>query len=85
MRISNFSSREFNQHVSEAKEAASGDDVVHILNRGKPTHVLMSIEKYRTLSGQKQNILQMLAMPEAAGVDFEIDHTADLPRSVALS
>ena len=85
MRISNFSSREFNQHVSEAEEAASGDDVVYILNRGKPTHVLMSIEKYRTLSGQKQNILQMLAMPEAAGVDFESDRIADLPQSADLS
>ena len=34
MQISTFSSREFNQHVSAAKKAASGDDVVYILDRG---------------------------------------------------
>ncbi|WP_024896851.1 type II toxin-antitoxin system Phd/YefM family antitoxin [Brucella rhizosphaerae] len=85
MQISNFSSRDFNQHVAAAKKAASGDDVVYILDRGKPAHVLMSIEKYRQLSGQKQNILQMLAMPEAADIDLEIERTPDLPRSVDLS
>ncbi len=85
MQISNFSSREFNQHVAAAKKAASGDDVVYILDRGEPAHVLMSIEKYRQLSGQKQNILQMLAMPEAADIDLEIERSPDLPRSVDLS
>jgi len=85
MQISNFSSREFNQHVAAAKKAASGDDVVYILDRGEPAHVLMSIEKFRELSGQKQNILQMLAMPEAADIDLEIERIPDLPRSVDLS
>ncbi|MGC0055145.1 type II toxin-antitoxin system prevent-host-death family antitoxin [Brucella pituitosa] len=85
MQISNFSSREFNQHVAAAKKAASGDDVVYILDRGEPAHVLMSIEKFRELSGQKQSILQMLAMPEAADIDLEIERIPDLPRSVDLS
>lgn len=85
MRISYFSSREFNEHVSEAKKAANGDDIVYILDRGKPAHVLMSIEQFRALTKQKQNILQMLAMPEAADTDLEIDHIPDLPRSVNLS
>lgn len=85
MQISNFSSREFNQHVAAAKKAANGDDVVYILDRGKPAHVLMSIEKFRELSGQKQSILQMLAMPEAADIDFDVNPIPDLPRSVDLS
>lgn len=85
MQISTFSSREFNQHVAAAKQAASGEDVVYILDRGQPAHVLMSIEKYRELSGQKQSIVQMLAMPEAADIDFDIPRSSDLPRSVDLS
>jgi len=85
MQISTFSSREFNQHVAAAKKAASGEDVVYILDRGQPAHVLMSIEKFRELSGQKQDILQMLAMPEAADIDLDIERAQDLPRSVDLS
>ena len=85
MQISTFSSREFNQHVAAAKKAANGDDVVYILDRGEPAHVLMSIEKFRALSGQPQDILQMLAMPEAAEIDFEIERAADLPRSIDLA
>jgi len=84
MRISKFNSRDFNRHVAAAKKAANGEDIVYILDRGKPAHVLMSIEKFRELSGEKQNILQMLAMPAAAGTDLEIDRIPDLPRSVNL-
>jgi len=85
MQISTFSSREFNQQVAAAKKAASADNLVYILDRGQPAHVLMSIEKFRKLSGQKQNILDMLAMPEAAEIDFKIAPTLDLPRNVDLS
>lgn len=85
MQISTFSSRDFNQHVSAAKKAANGGDVVYILDRGQPAHVLMSIEKFRELAGQKQNILEMLAMPEAAEIDFDIHRATDLPRSVDLA
>lgn len=85
MQISTFSSREFNQHVSAAKKAASGDAVVYILDRGQPAHVLMSIDKFRELSGQTQNILQLLAMPEAADIDFDLQRARDLPRAVDLS
>ena len=45
----------------------------------------MSIEKFRELSGQTRNILQLLAMPEAADIDFDIERTKDLPRAVDLS
>jgi len=85
MQISTFSSRDFNQHVAAAKKAASADHLVYILDRGRPAHVLMSIDKFRELSGQTQNILEMLAMPEAADIDFEIERTADLPRPLDVS
>jgi len=45
----------------------------------------MSIDKFRQLSGQKQNILDMLAMPEAADIDFEVERIQDLPRPLNLS
>jgi len=85
MQISTFSSREFNQHVAAAKKAASADNLVYILDRGKPTHVLMAIDTFRNLSGQTQNLVTMLALPEAAEIDFEIDRAQDLPRSVDFS
>lgn len=85
MQVFNFSSREFNRNVAAAKKAAKGDDIVYILDRGEPAHVLLSIEKFKELSGQKQSILQMLAMPEAADIDFDINPISDLPRSVDFS
>jgi len=85
MRISTFSSRAFNQHVAAAKKAANADNVVYILDRGKPAHVLMSIDKFREMSGQKQSILEMLAMPEADAIDFDVARAQDWPRSVDLS
>lgn len=80
MQVSNLSSREFNRNVAAVKKAAKGGNIVYILYRGKPAHVLMSIEKFSDLSGQKQNILQMLAMPEAADIDFYINPISHLPR-----
>jgi len=85
MQISTFSSRQFNQHVAAAKKAASADNLVYILDRGQPAHVLMSIENFRKLSGQKQTILEMLAMPEAAAVEFEVERLQDLPRTIDLT
>jgi prevent-host-death family protein len=53
-------SREFNQDVSQAKRLARLDPVF-VTDRGKPTHVLMSIETYRELSGQTATIAGLLA------------------------
>ena len=55
-------SREFNQDVSQAKRAARIEPVF-ITDRGRPTHVLMSVETYRRLSGQSETIVDLLAMP----------------------
>ncbi len=57
-----LTSREFNQDVSQAKRA-SRLEPVFVTDRGKPTHVLMSIETYRRLTGQTETIVDMLAMP----------------------
>ena len=51
MPIITLSSREFNQDTSRAKKAASKGPVF-ITDRGKPAHVLLSIQEYQCLSGQ---------------------------------
>ena len=56
-----ISSREFNQNVSAAKRAAESEPVI-ITDRGRPAHVLISIEHYSRLTGQHGTIVDMLAM-----------------------
>jgi len=70
-----LSSREFNRDVSQAKRAAQVEPVV-VTDRGRPTHVLMSIAEYRRLSGEGESILDLLAMPEPVTLDAA-DASAD--------
>lgn len=63
-----LSSREFNRDVSLAKRAASQQPVL-ITDRGQPTHVLMSIADYRRLTGEAENILDLLAMPDTVALE----------------
>ena len=64
-----ISSRDFNQDVSQAKRAARIEPVF-VTDRGKATHVLMSIEAYRKLSGQTETIVDLLAMAAPAALDL---------------
>jgi prevent-host-death family protein len=68
--ITTFTSREFNQDVSRAKRAARKGPVF-VTDRGKPSHVLLSIEQYRKLNGKEKSIVELLAMPEVGDIDFE--------------
>ena len=65
-----LSSREFNQDTGKAKKAAKRGPVI-ITDRDKPAFVLLSIEEYRKITGQKKTIGELLAMPEAAEIDFD--------------
>lgn len=56
-----MTSRDFNQDVSQAKRAARLGPV-WITDRGKPTHVLLSIEAFERLSGPRSTILDLLAL-----------------------
>ena len=56
------SSRDFNQDVSHAKRLARVEPVF-VTDRGRPTHVLMSIDAYRRLSGPAETIVDLLAPP----------------------
>jgi prevent-host-death family protein len=68
--ITTLSSREFNQDASRAKKAAN-EGPVFITDRGKPAHVLLSIEDYRRLAGTRRKIADALAMPGAEDIEFD--------------
>lgn len=55
-----LTSREFNQDVSAAKRFARIEPVF-ITDRGRPTHVLMSIASFRAFSGERESIVDALA------------------------
>ncbi|PYE87225.1 type II toxin-antitoxin system Phd/YefM family antitoxin [Phyllobacterium leguminum] len=70
MSIMTISSRELNQDVTRAKKAAK-QGPVFITDRGKPSHVLLSIEEYQKLTKQRRNIVDALAMPGLEDIEFE--------------
>ncbi|HEX4737817.1 MAG TPA: type II toxin-antitoxin system Phd/YefM family antitoxin [Allosphingosinicella sp.] len=61
-------SREFNQDVSAAKRLARTEPLF-VTDRGRPTHVLMSIQDYRRLTGEKESIVDLLAWAGPDGVE----------------
>jgi prevent-host-death family protein len=71
------SSRSFNQDVGSAKRAARIEPVF-VTDRGRPTHVLMSIDAYRRLTGQTETIVDLLAMPELLKVQPDLSGPRDL-------
>jgi hypothetical protein len=57
------SSREFNQDASGAKRAAKHGPVF-IADRGRPAHVLLTVEVYQRITGTRSNIADLLAMTD---------------------
>lgn len=71
MTITTLSSRQFNQDASGAKKAAQHGPVF-ITDRGRPAHVLMTIEQYQRLAGVSTSIIDLLALPNGAeAIEFE--------------
>ena len=70
MTFTTLSSREFYQDTSRAKKAAVRGPVF-ITDRGKPAHVLLSIEEYQRLAGTHRRIADALAMPGIAEIEFD--------------
>ncbi|MEM9797712.1 MAG: type II toxin-antitoxin system Phd/YefM family antitoxin [Pseudomonadota bacterium] len=68
--MTTLTSRELNQDVGRAKRAARSGPVV-ITDRGRPAHVLLTIEDYRRLRGQGHNLADALAMPGLSDIDFD--------------
>ncbi len=84
MTITTLSSRELNQDVTRAKKASKSGPVI-ITDRGKPSHVLLTIEDYQRLTRQKQSIIDLLAMPGDAYIEFEPARVHIEPKEVDLS
>jgi prevent-host-death family protein len=64
-----LTSREFNQDTSGAKKAASRGQVF-ITDRGRPAHVLLTMEDYQRLTGGHMSLAEALGQPDA---DFDFD------------
>jgi PHD/YefM family antitoxin component YafN of YafNO toxin-antitoxin module len=70
MAITKLSSREFNQDTSRAKRSAKKGPVF-ITDRRRPSHVLITVEEYQRITGGQKNLADLLAMPEAAEIEFD--------------
>jgi hypothetical protein len=64
-----FTRREFNQDTSSAKKAGA-QGPVFITDRGRPAHVLLTIEDYLRLTGGHMSLAEAFAQP---GAGFEFD------------
>lgn len=80
-----LSGREFNQDTARAKRAAQHGPVF-ITDRGKPAHVLLTIDDYRRLTGEQRSAAEAFA--QAGGVEYDFDvafeRSRELPRDVDL-
>jgi prevent-host-death family protein len=70
MTVTTLTSRQFNQDASGAKKAAQ-QGPVFITDRGRPAHVLLTIEDYRRLTGSNMTLAEALAQPGDADFDFD--------------
>ncbi|MEO5371125.1 MAG: type II toxin-antitoxin system Phd/YefM family antitoxin [Magnetococcus sp. DMHC-1] len=84
MSVTTLSSRMFNQDVSKAKKVAEAGPVF-ITNRGRSTHVLLTFDEYKRITGGKKNIADLLAMPSIADVELEIPRFGDLAQPADFS
>jgi PHD/YefM family antitoxin component YafN of YafNO toxin-antitoxin module len=79
-----FSSREFNHGASRAKKA-SEIGPVFITDRGRPAHVLLTFDEYKRITASHTKIADLLAMPGAAEIEFEVEPARDLAQAADLS
>jgi prevent-host-death family protein len=71
--ITTLSGRAFNQDASRAMKAAKHGPVF-ITDRGRPAHVLLTIEDYQKLAGAQATIVDMLAVSGVADIEFDPPH-----------
>jgi prevent-host-death family protein len=84
MAITTLTSREFNRDASWAKKAAAKGPV-SITNRGRPAHVLLTIEEYQRIAGGRRKIADALAMPPDEDFEFEAPRIEIKTRLVDLT
>lgn len=84
MSMTTLTSRKFNRDTSRAKKAAEKGPVV-ITDRGKPAHVLLNVEDYRRLTGDRRNIAELLALPGSENIELPIPDRREYPREANLA
>lgn len=65
-----MSSREFNQDTGRAKKAAY-EGPVYITDRGRPSHVLVTVEEYRKITRTGKSLVEALAMVDGDDIEFD--------------
>jgi prevent-host-death family protein len=76
MTVTTLTSREFNQDTSRAKKAARRGPVF-ITDRGRPAHVLLTIEAYQRLTGGNMSLAEALAQRGNANFEFNPPRVED--------
>jgi prevent-host-death family protein len=82
--MSTLTSRELNHDVSNAKKAAQNGPVI-ITDRGKPSHVLMTYDEFKRLSGKHRSLIETLSMPGLSEIDFSPERVEIVSRAIDLS
>jgi len=82
--MSILSSRELNHDVSSAKKAAQNGPVI-ITDRGRPSHVLMTYDEFKRLTGKCRNLADTLSMPGLSEIEFSPERVEIVSRTVDLS
>lgn len=79
-----LTSREFNQDTGRAKKAAA-DGPVFITDRDRIAHVLLSIEEYQRLVGDRGKVVDELGLPPGIEeIDVEFPRAREVPRPADL-
>jgi prevent-host-death family protein len=78
-----FTSRQFNQDTGGAKRAAE-DGPVYITDRGRPTHVLLTIRDYDAFVGSESLVDLLSRTPGVGELEFEVPRIDDVGRAAAF-
>lgn len=84
MPIKTLSSREFSRDTRGARKAAA-DGPVFIADRGRPAHVLLSIEQYWRLGGERRSIVESLSMVGLSEIELEFPRAGELSGAADFS
>lgn len=77
-----MTSREFNQDTARAKREAKNGPVF-VTDRGKPTHVLLTVEEFERMAAPRRSILDALYDPASAHIDLPLpDRRVDPLREI---
>lgn len=79
MPITTMTSRAFNQDASGAKKAANNGPVF-ITDRGRPAHVLLSIEEYKRLTEPSAAPGKFRSLADALTPKDDLDFDFDPPK-----